>query len=152
MKWPHEFKFWILKRFLVCVIGWCWWVCRCLGFESWACLGGFWKSGIFPYDKDSILNCPLNYAFECFWMITRWALILEREQVRPESLHTIVFRFCLICICKVFDEMAAWIQVLNFEKIFGMCDRLVLVSLQMLGFWKLSLFGWFLKKWDLPIW
>ena len=47
--------------------------------------------------------------------------------------------------------MAARIQVLNFEKIFGGCARLVLVSLQMLGFLKLSLFEWFLKKWDLPI-
>ena len=63
------------EKILVRVLGWCWWVCRCLGFESWACLSGFWKSGIFPYDKDSILNCPLNYAFECFWMITKWALI-----------------------------------------------------------------------------
>ena len=76
----------------------------------------------------------------------------EREQVRLKSLLQIVFRFCLICICKVFDEMAARIQVLNFEKIFGGCARLVLVSLQMLGFWKLSLFEWFLKKWDLPTW
>ena len=50
----------------------------------------------------------------------------------------------MICVCKVFDEMAARIQVLNFEKIFGGCARLVLVSLQMLGFWKLSLFEWFL--------
>ena len=79
MKWPHEIKFWILKRFLVGLLDWCWWVCRCLGFESWACLSGFWKSGIFPYDKDSILNCHLNYAFESFWMITKWALILCYE-------------------------------------------------------------------------
>ena len=82
MKWPHEFKFWILKRFLVGVLDWCWWVCRCLGFESWACLSGFWKSGIFPYDKDSILNCHLNYAFESFWMITKWALILCYEYIQ----------------------------------------------------------------------
>ena len=40
----------------------------------------------------------------------------------------------MICVCKVFDEMAAIIQVLNFEKIFGGFARLVLVSLQMLGF------------------
>ena len=82
MKWPQEFKFWILKRFLVGVLGWCWWVCRCLGFESWACLSGFWKSGIFPYDKDSILNCHLNYAFESFWMITKWALIPCYEYIQ----------------------------------------------------------------------
>ena len=68
-------QFWILKRFLVGVLGWCWWVCRCLGFESWVGLSGFWKGGIFPYDKDSILNCHLNHAFESFWMITKWGLI-----------------------------------------------------------------------------
>ena len=34
----------------------------------------------------------------------------------------------------MFDEMAARSQVLNFEKIFGGFARLVLVSLQMLGF------------------
>ena len=79
MKWPQEFKFWILKIFLVGVLGMCWWVCGCLGFESWACLCGFWKSGIFPYDKDSILNCHLNYAFKCFWMITKRPLILCYE-------------------------------------------------------------------------
>ena len=71
-----------MKRFLVGVLDWCWWVCRCLGFESWACLSGFWKSGIFPYDKDSILNCHLNYAFESFWMITKWALILCYEYIQ----------------------------------------------------------------------
>ena len=59
---------------------------------------------------------------------------LEREPVRQESLLTIVFEFCLICICKVCDEMAARIQVLNFENIFGGCARHVLVSLWMLGF------------------
>ena len=59
---------------------------------------------------------------------------LTREQVRLQSLLTIVFGFCLICVCQVFDEMAARTQVLNFEKIFGGCARLVLVSLQILGF------------------
>ena len=82
MKWPHEIKFWILKRFLVGLQDWFWWVCRCLGFESWACLSGFWKSGIFPYDIDSILNCHLNYAFESFWMITKWALIPCYEYIQ----------------------------------------------------------------------
>ena len=77
---------------------------------------------------------------------------LTGEQVRPILLHTIVFDVCLICVCNLFDEMAAWNQVLNFEMIFGGFARLVLVRLQMLGFWKLSLFEWFLKKWDLPIW
>ena len=82
MKWPHEIKCWILKWILVGLLDWCRWVCRCLGFESWACLSGFWKSGIFPYDKDSILNCHLNYAFESFWMITKWALILCYEYIQ----------------------------------------------------------------------
>ena len=79
MKWPHELKFCILKRFLVGVLGMCWGYCGCLGFENWACLSGFWNSGIFPYEIDSILNCHLNYAFESFWMITKWALILCYE-------------------------------------------------------------------------
>ena len=82
MKWPHEIKFWILKWILVGLLDWCWWVCKCLGFESWACLSGFWKSGIFPYEEDSILNCHLNYAFESFWMITKWALILCYEYIQ----------------------------------------------------------------------
>ena len=140
----------------------------------------FWNSGIFSYEIDSILNCHLNLAFECFWMMTKWALVpyYEYYQGVQRSIHVSVklwklgiakvgmgvnlakvtihliylFWLCLICICNLFDEMAAWNQVLNFEMIFGGFARLVLVSLQMLGFWKLILFEWVLKKWDLPIW
>ena len=82
MKWPQEIYFWILKRFLVGVLGMCWGFYGCLGFENWACLSGFWNSGIFPYEIDSILNCHLNLAFECFWMITKWALIPCYEYIQ----------------------------------------------------------------------
>ena len=83
-----------------------------------------------------------------YWVVCE----LNGEPVRQESLLTIVFDVCLICVCNLFEEMAAWKQVLNFEMIFGGFAILVLVSLQMLGFWKLSLFEWVLKKWDIPIW
>ena len=42
--------------------------------------------------------------------------------------------FCLNYVHQVFVKMAERTQVLNFEKIFGGFARLVLVSLQMLGF------------------
>ena len=68
-----------------------------------------------------------------------------RNKLGFSPLFQIVFGFYLIYVHKVFDEMAARIQVLNFEKIFGGCARHVLRILWMLGFWKLSLFEWFLK-------
>ena len=69
----------------------------------------------------------------------------EREQVRPNSLLTIVFDVCLFCVCTVFDEMAERDSNLNFWfKLCG-CTSYILSSLWLVGKVNWNWFGWFLR-------
>ena len=60
-----------------------------------------------------------------------------------KSLLSIVFVVCLICVCKVFDEMAERDSNLNFEFKLGGFARNILGSLWLVGLVKGHWFGWF---------
>ena len=62
-----------------------------------------------------------------------------------------MFDVCLICICKVFDEMAARTLNLNFGFKLGGFARHILGSVWLVGLVKGHWFGWVLKMGDLHI-
>ena len=59
--------------------------------------------------------------------------------------------FCLIPVCKVFDEMAERDLNLNFWFKLGGCTSHILGSLWLVGKVKVHWFGWFLRIGDLHI-